>query len=350
MLLAAEVNRCLYWFHPVAWFLRRRLSSLAEQCCDDAVIAATHSRGDYARHLLEIAARLKTNSRRLAPLAISMARSSRVESRIVAILDERRPLAGRIGRGGALALAAVVGPIVLLAAGLRAADPPSDKPQAAAATPAAAAAAETTAQPEPKAAPEPKAQPEAEKPPVKGVTVRGRVVLEADDSPVAGAEVRLLVNDAAGYRESERIVPSDEQGNFVFHDVPDGPHRLVAVTANLASRRARIDATKMKVAAGAAPEPVVLKLSPAPSVKVHVTRQADGKPLAGAVVRLTQIDHDVTVDAEGDAVLVGLTPEEWDVRAQAEGFAAEESEIKLRGTQQAELDFALAPGAKFTAR
>ena len=119
VLLASELNRCLYWFHPVAWFLRRRLSALAEQCCDDTVIAALQSRGDYARHLLEIASRLTSHPRRVAPLGISMARGSQVESRIVAILDERRPLAGRIGRGEALALAAIVGPIVLLAAGLR---------------------------------------------------------------------------------------------------------------------------------------------------------------------------------------------------------------------------------------
>ena len=77
VLLASELNRCLYWFHPVAWFLRHRLSTLAEQCCDDAVIAAMHSRRDYARHLLEISSRLTNSPRRYVPLAISMVRSSR---------------------------------------------------------------------------------------------------------------------------------------------------------------------------------------------------------------------------------------------------------------------------------
>ena len=221
VLLVSELNRCLYWFHPVAWFLHRRLSALAEQCCDDTVIAALQSRSDYAQHLLEIAERLVAAPGRVAPVGISMARTSNVESRIVAILDEHRPLAGRMGRRGALALVALVGPVVLLAAGLRTADPPALKPLDPAARPAA-----TTA-------PEPAAQAEADKPPVKGATVSGRVVLEADDSPVAGAEVRLLLNDAEGYRESERDVASDEQGNFLFQDVPDGAHRLVAVTANI---------------------------------------------------------------------------------------------------------------------
>ena len=90
---------------------------------------------------------------------------------------------------------------------------------------------------------------------------------------------------------------------------------------------------------------MVLKLSPAPSIKVRVTSKADGKPLAGTVVRLPQIDHDVTVDAKGDAVLVGLTPEEWDVR-EAEGLAAQTTELKLQGTQQAEMIFAAGAGRK----
>lgn len=39
--LLGEMNRCLYWFHPLAWYLRRKVASLAEQACDDAVIEST---------------------------------------------------------------------------------------------------------------------------------------------------------------------------------------------------------------------------------------------------------------------------------------------------------------------
>ena len=79
---------------------------------------------------------------------------------------------------------------------------------------------------------------------------------------------------------------------------------------------------------------------------MHVTRQADGQPLAGALVRLLDTGWDEETNAEGDVLLIGLTPEEWSVRAQAEGFAAESADIKLHGTQQAELSFALVPGGK----
>ena len=55
--------------HLLAWLLRRRLSALAEQCCDDAVLATLDCRGDYARHLLEIAGRLAKSRRRGGPWA-----------------------------------------------------------------------------------------------------------------------------------------------------------------------------------------------------------------------------------------------------------------------------------------
>ena len=33
----ALLNRALFWFHPVAWWLERRLSALAEEACDNVV-------------------------------------------------------------------------------------------------------------------------------------------------------------------------------------------------------------------------------------------------------------------------------------------------------------------------
>jgi GWxTD domain-containing protein len=51
----ALLNRAIFWFVPVTWWLERRLSALAEQSCDDAVLARGHDPRDYSEYLLETA-------------------------------------------------------------------------------------------------------------------------------------------------------------------------------------------------------------------------------------------------------------------------------------------------------
>ncbi len=122
MALLAEVNRTIYWFHPVAWFLRRRLSTLAEAACDDAVVASLDDRAGYARHLLTVAGRLTGESQRLVPAGVAMARTPRVERRINAVLDASRPLARRLSIATSLAIAVIAVSLAILAAGLKASE------------------------------------------------------------------------------------------------------------------------------------------------------------------------------------------------------------------------------------
>jgi bla regulator protein BlaR1 len=51
----ALLNRAIFWFHPLAWWLERRLSGLAEEACDAAVITKGHDPRDYSAYLLELA-------------------------------------------------------------------------------------------------------------------------------------------------------------------------------------------------------------------------------------------------------------------------------------------------------
>ncbi len=62
----AMLNRCIYWFHPLAWWLRRRLSTLAEQACDEAVLARGHEPGIYAELLVELARSAKLSGKMVA--------------------------------------------------------------------------------------------------------------------------------------------------------------------------------------------------------------------------------------------------------------------------------------------
>jgi hypothetical protein len=51
----ALVNRAVFWFHPAAWWLEGHLSRLAEEACDDAVLARGHDPARYAECLLDMA-------------------------------------------------------------------------------------------------------------------------------------------------------------------------------------------------------------------------------------------------------------------------------------------------------
>ncbi|QDT99972.1 M56 family metallopeptidase [Gimesia aquarii] len=117
--LAAELNRCLYWFHPVSWWLRSRLSDLAEEACDDAAIDHIGDRIRYARHLLEVATSLTSGCGQRVQPGVSMARGSNVESRIASILDFKRPLSQHLSWRSATAIALIAIPVITAAAAIR---------------------------------------------------------------------------------------------------------------------------------------------------------------------------------------------------------------------------------------
>lgn len=115
----AEMNCCLYWFNPLSWWLKTRLSDLAEEACDDAAIDRTGDPAGYARHLLEVAAAVTRDSGRVCQPGLSMARQSNVEGRIHTILDITRPLSERLTWKATLAIIAVMLPAIALAAALQ---------------------------------------------------------------------------------------------------------------------------------------------------------------------------------------------------------------------------------------
>ena len=191
--LMAELNCCIHWYHPLSWGLLRRLSDLAEQNCDDAVIARTGERAKYARHLLEIAAGALERQRGY-PVSISMARSADVESRIHAILDQNRPLAQRLSWRRTVLLFVCVMPVVCFAAALSP-------------TISRAIGAESTASDDGVVSLD-----------GKTMSIRGKVV-SANGQPVAGARVRAVYSsrESDELSRSQRVVgqtDTDEQGNY----------------------------------------------------------------------------------------------------------------------------------------
>ncbi len=111
----ALVNRALFWFHPLSWWLERKLSGLAEETCDAAVLARGHTPQDYSEYLLDIARSVLRSGSRLDIVGTAMP-GSLLPQRIRQILNSSGALPTSRSRT-VIAVAACATSCVLLASG-----------------------------------------------------------------------------------------------------------------------------------------------------------------------------------------------------------------------------------------
>lgn len=84
-----QLTCALHWFNPLIWLASKRMQVERERACDDLVLAAGAKPSDYAEHLLRIASGLQSHL--FATYSgIAMARKSKLEGRVLAILDATR--------------------------------------------------------------------------------------------------------------------------------------------------------------------------------------------------------------------------------------------------------------------
>ncbi|MCP4901731.1 MAG: M56 family metallopeptidase, partial [bacterium] len=83
--MLARLAAAIYWFNPLSWWALHRLHTEQELACDEEVIALGTRASTYASHLLDIA-RAVIPQPMFGVAALGMARKSRVEGRIMAIL------------------------------------------------------------------------------------------------------------------------------------------------------------------------------------------------------------------------------------------------------------------------
>ena len=116
--LLACFATCIFWFHPLAWFLKRRLASLAEDACDEFVVERASTPEGYARILLDFAQDVADWHGRIPEPSSAVASTSRIERRIERIVtaSEIRRSGLRIARGLVIA---VFAPALYLAAAAR---------------------------------------------------------------------------------------------------------------------------------------------------------------------------------------------------------------------------------------
>ncbi len=144
----------VFWFSPLGWWLKRKLSDLAEAISDRAALGEATSRSGYAQILLEFAA-----APRPTLIGVAMARSGRLSQRIERLLNDnsfRQAFAGTRRRA---LLAVLLVPVAIFAATalvrVQAAGRAQQKPAPASqASPAASPEAPVTGQAHPDQAPD----------------------------------------------------------------------------------------------------------------------------------------------------------------------------------------------------
>jgi len=110
-----------YWWNPLAWLAWRRLVDERERSVDDAVLQTGIEPADYASHLMELARSMRPAAQ-MAPVLVAMATTSKLEGRIMAILDSSRDR--RVpGKFVALAITAAALAVFVPLAALRAQEP-----------------------------------------------------------------------------------------------------------------------------------------------------------------------------------------------------------------------------------
>lgn len=94
----SALNKSLFWFHPLAWWLDRQLKVLAEEASDNCALNVTPDRHDYADVLLSFAVRAQQAGRRVRWQGLAMAGRRPMSQRIERILDPKNVSSLRLSR------------------------------------------------------------------------------------------------------------------------------------------------------------------------------------------------------------------------------------------------------------
>jgi len=126
--LLSAIHRALLWHSPLSWFLHKRIVRVAEEASDDAAVAVTRDRAQYAEVLLGF---IQGSARGANWLGVPMARYGRPDERIHRILDATA-LSRGVTRWSVAAILALAAPLAYVTA---AAHPQSPAPVSDAAAP-----------------------------------------------------------------------------------------------------------------------------------------------------------------------------------------------------------------------
>ncbi len=85
--LIASIAACLFWFHPLAWFLKRHLALLAEEACDEFAVHAVSNPEQYATVLIDFARDVAMRGKRVLEPASAVVHGSHLKRRMSRIFE-----------------------------------------------------------------------------------------------------------------------------------------------------------------------------------------------------------------------------------------------------------------------
>ena len=178
--LLAGLYASVFWFSPLGWWLKRKLSELSETISDRAGLSEATSCSSYAQILIEFAAQPRTTL-----TGVAMARTSNLSQRIERLLNDVSFRQAFAGSRRAL-LAVLMVPVALFAStALIRVQAAGQQPIPQAAPPAAAP---TTAPAAPAEAPAPAAAPDPASAPAAAASEQEPAAMPAPPAPLEAPE------------------------------------------------------------------------------------------------------------------------------------------------------------------
>ena len=113
----AQLNRALFWFHPLSWWLERTLTVTAEHASDDEALKAVGTSRGYVEVLLHMADTVRIHGGRMASQGVGVSGTGRLGERIDRILSG--DVAHHVSRWRKATVAAICALVIALTASCR---------------------------------------------------------------------------------------------------------------------------------------------------------------------------------------------------------------------------------------
>lgn len=165
--------------------------------------------------------------------------------------------------------------------------------------------------------------------------LEGTVVDDAGD-PVADTEVTISGDGL------DRTTTTDASGGYRLEDVPAGDYDGVTATADGYNESDPVNVTVPPNGAASGVDFQVAERTAA--VNGTVTDARSGDPIEGATVEVARngtVVATASTNATGEYRIDGLDPDEYDVTADANGYAAETTAVTLNGSEEAVVNASL---------